>query len=229
MTELAKCSEDLQRLVIAVILLLVFLKIWKNFSCVDVDDCVCTCERRCQEKVLNPLEVQVVVSWLMWVLGNYLGSSREQQTLLTTEPSLRYQHSVFKWNMLQNLRYKMGEMSHDLVKEMVSPNPWNPKLFLSSSWSAPESWAEIGVLSNLNILCSQICGVLGEGRRGQEWEHMYILMAVREYMKVRGQCQYECMEVRGQCQYECLEVRGQYLSSLSTLFFEMKSSWTWSS
>lgn len=104
---------------------------------------------------------------LPWIL-------QRAATLLTTEPSLRYQHSVFKWNMLQNLRYKMGEMSHDLVKEMVSPNPWNPKLFLSSSWSAPESWAEIGVLSNLNILCSQICGVLGEGRRGQEWEHTYM-------------------------------------------------------
>lgn len=104
-------------------------------------------------------------------------------------------------------------------KRWLVPTPGTP----SCSWTLPdqppESWAEIGVLSNLDILCSQICGVLGEGRRGQEWEHMYILMAVREYMKVRGQCQYECMEVRGQCQYECLEVRGQYLSSLSTLYF----------
>lgn len=54
--------------------------------------------------------------------------------------------------------------------------------------------------------------------------HVCVLTAVHEYMKVRGQCQCESMEVRSQCQYECLEVRGQYLYSLSTLFFEMKSS-----
>lgn len=139
MTELAKCSEDLQRLVMAVIFLLVFFKDLKKFQ---LCRCGCLClylwaqipgegveSLRARGSGCREL-TNVGSGKLPWIL-------QRAATLLTTEPSLRYQHSVFKWNMLQNLRYKMGEMSHDLVKEMVSPNPWNPKLFLNSSRSAP--------------------------------------------------------------------------------------------
>lgn len=73
--------------------------------------------------------------------------------------------------MLLNLRYKVGEMSHDLVKEeMVSPQPSNPMPLVNSSWSAlgsAESWAEIGVLSDLNIPCSQI-GAVCWGKEGED-------------------------------------------------------------
>lgn len=48
------------------------------------------CARRCQKRMLDPLElvVQVVVSYQM-VLGTELGTLEEQQMLLTTEPCLQ--------------------------------------------------------------------------------------------------------------------------------------------
>lgn len=43
-----------------------------------------------QRRMSNPWELvlQVAVSCFIWVLGTKLGSSRKQQTLKTTEPSL---------------------------------------------------------------------------------------------------------------------------------------------